>query len=155
MLKILKICLWKSSLRLLKSLSLKLLNMSKTMIIGIWYLLYLIWMKRKTRQKSSLCKAIISILLGTWKQITMIVLSFLTSQRDQWSSKIITCCLRKVSMANSKLFQATLEILSLRRVISNDLNRLYNSNKINNKLKVWSKQHKGKFRKREDCMLQG
>ena len=53
----------------------------------------------------------------------------------------------------NKLFQATLEILSLRRVITKDSNRSNLHNKLNNKFRVSSKRRSGKFRKREDCML--
>ena len=115
---------------------------------------------------------IISTQLKTNKQITMIVLSFLSNQIKRLLIQKITCCSRKVSMVkSSKLLQAILETHSLRPVITSDSNRLY-KNKItykigsfrnksmslrknNNKLRVLSKQHRGKFRKREDYMLHG
>ena len=56
-------------------------------------------------------------------------------------------------MVKSKLLQVTQEILNLRRVITNDLSRLYSSKK--KKSKVLSKQLRDKFRKREDFMLHG
>ena len=72
---------------------------------------------------------------------------------------------------SNKLLQVILEIHSLRQVITSDSNRLYknqitykignflskstNHRKSNKKLRVWSKRHRGKFRKREDYMLHG
>ena len=153
-----RICLWESSKRLLKALSMHLLIKSMVRFLENWYILYKNKMKknrkRKKNRRTNLYRTITFILWKTNKQIMTIALSFSSSQIKRSTSQIITCCLRKVRMVKiNKSFQATLEILSLRLVITKDSNRSNLHNKLNNKFRVSSKRRSGKFRKREDCML--